>query len=516
MNFLKCIILFVLCLFITTSCSDSDKDEVIPTLPSSIKTIDDVNSALNFYAVTLNGTSTKEIVIEANEEITSDGDIMIPSKLSTMQNLTINLKFKKGIANKKTVTIKDDNKSSYSGKAIISLPEEKTEGILNIFLSKADTELSGTYSEVKSDVGTKTLKINKGAIVDSLNIVSGNITSAGLLNNVKVISETPVTIKIEQEGDFIGKYEDEVNKSTLIMGREVTDQSSKWISKIIEYRPAPGQFINEYSFNSTNRVRQEYGWGLQSSGENIVGGKSANTLGTGISLGAWGGYVIYSFDHSIVNKEGYDFVIFQNSRNAEPGIVQVSYDKNGNGLPDDEWYEIYGSWHNDKSTIKDYKISYKNPNNYTDAINIDYVGNDKTGIYYAAQGTNQWAPECGHSGHSHWPIWIKNETIEFTGTLIDWTFASANLSNSYGYAKAGAGGTDFSVAADGDVDTASSNKMDLDWARRLDGSSINLKRVDFVRIYTGIIDYSTPATGEKSTEVLGSISLTPNYVLSNK
>lgn len=516
MNFFKCTILFALCLFISTSCSDSDKDDVTPTLPSSITTIDDVNSALNFYAETLDGTSTKEIVIEASEEIISDGDIMIPSKLSTLQTLTINLKFKKGIANKRTVTIKDNNQSPYLGKAIISLPDERTEGILNIFLSKADAELSGTYSEVKSDVGTKTLKINKGAIVDSLNIIRGNIASAGSLNNVKVISETPLTITIEQGGDFTGKYEDEAKKSTLIMGREVTDQSSKWISKIVEYRPAPGQFINEYSYNSQEKARYEYGWGLQSSGENIVGGKSTNTLATGISLGAWGGYVIYTFDHSIVNKEGYDFVIFQNSRNAEPGIVQVSYDKNGNGLPDDEWYEIHGSWHDDKSTIKNYKISYKNPNNYTDAINIDYIGNDKSGIYYAAQGTNQWAPECAHSGHSHWPIWIKDETIEFTGTLIDWAFASTNLANSYGYAKAGAGATDFSAAADGDGDTASSNKIDLDWARKLDGSSINLKRIDFVRIYTGIIDYSTPATGEKSTEVLGSISLTPNYVLSNK
>lgn len=27
----------------------------------------------------------------------------------------------------------------------------------------------------------------------------------------------------------------------------------------------------------------------------------------------------------------------------EPGVIQVCYDANGNGLPDDGWYEIAGS-----------------------------------------------------------------------------------------------------------------------------------------------------------------------------
>lgn len=516
MKILKLTMFFVVSIFLTISCSDDDKNESHLTLPSSIKTVDDIHAAFTFYAETLTEGSNTDILIEVEEAITDNGEIVIPSSLTSKKAKSISISFKKGFDNNKSITIKDKDDSHYTGDFNLLCPIENVSGSLNLLLSDAKNSLYGSFEEVISNQSKYALNIKENTVINQLNIVSGDVQSAGILNDVKVTAKDPITITIEKGGDFIGKYEDEDNKSTLVMGRSISENSSKWISEVIEFRPAPGQFINEYMFNARERIRYEFGYGLQSSGENIVGGKSTNTLGTGVSLGAWGGYVLYTFDHSVINKEGYDFVIFQNSRNAEPGIVQVSYDRNGNGLPDDEWYEINGSLHNDASTIKNYKIAYKNPNNYTDAINIDYIGNGETGMYYAAQSTNQWVPECGHSGHSHWPVWIKDNTIEFTGTLLDWTFASKNLSGSFGYAKAGAAATDFSNVIDGDTDTASSNKMDLDWAKKLDGSDVKLKRIDFVRIYTGVIDYSNKATGEISTEVLGSISLTPAYLKSEK
>lgn len=516
MKILKLTVFFVVSIFLAMSCSDDDNDERDLTLPSSIKTIEDIHSAFAYYAESLTETSDANISIEVEDAITKDGEVVIPANLTSKKAKAISINFKKGIESNKTITIKNGAGSHYSGTFNILCPTENIQGSLVLSLSEANSSLSGSFDQVTTNASAHTLTITEGSSINLLDIISGNINSFGILNNVTVNSDLPVTITIEKGGDFTGEYKDEGKKSTLIMGRVATEESSKWISQIVEYRPAPGQFINEYVYNASAKKRYDFGWGLETSGENIVGGKSTNTLSTGISLGAWGGYVLYTFDHSIINKEGYDFVIFQNSRNAEPGVVQVSFDRNGNGLPDDEWYEIYGSWHNDASTIKNYQISYKNPNNYTDAINIDYIGNNNAGVYYAAQGTMPLAPECGHSGHSHWPIWIKDATIEFTGTLIDWTFASQNLSGSFGYAKAGAGGTDFTSVIDEDTDTASSNKMNLDWAKKLDGSDVNLKRVDFVRIYTGIIDYSNPTTGEKSTEVLGSLSLTPAYTKSQK
>ena len=52
------------------------------------------------------------------------------------------------------------------------------------------------------------------------------------------------------------------------------------------------------------------------------------------------------------NPQGLDFIVFGNAfwvggtplrRWAEPALVQVSEDVNGNGIPDDPWYTIPGS-----------------------------------------------------------------------------------------------------------------------------------------------------------------------------
>ena len=92
-----------------------------------------------------------------------------------------------------------------------------------------------------------------------------------------------------------------------------------------------------------------------------------------ISLGLYGGYVVFGFDHPVVNVEGeYDMQIFGNGFQAhntstaggssEPGIVMVSRDVNGNGIPDDPWYELAGSEYNNPKTQKHFTItSYYKP-----------------------------------------------------------------------------------------------------------------------------------------------------------
>ena len=73
-----------------------------------------------------------------------------------------------------------------------------------------------------------------------------------------------------------------------------------------------------------------------------------------MSLGGFGGYVVVGFDQPVVNDPrnpyGVDFTISGNAFEAaakgywsEPGAVMVMRDDNGNGLPDDTWYELAGS-----------------------------------------------------------------------------------------------------------------------------------------------------------------------------
>ena len=56
-----------------------------------------------------------------------------------------------------------------------------------------------------------------------------------------------------------------------------------------------------------------------------------------VSLGGYGGYITFHFDHPVVNVSGEaDFLIRGNAfeGNSEPGIVMVSEDVNGNGRKD--------------------------------------------------------------------------------------------------------------------------------------------------------------------------------------
>ena len=122
-------------------------------------------------------------------------------------------------------------------------------------------------------------------------------------------------------------------------------EHSKYIQAVDEYCPAPGQFVNDipmYEDGDTPEIM------AQKCTERIAGNYSDTHL---ISLGGWGGYVTFHFDHSIANIPGErDFAIwgnaYQEMKNLvfggmnEAGIVMVSKDVNGNGKPDDPWYEI--------------------------------------------------------------------------------------------------------------------------------------------------------------------------------
>lgn len=89
-------------------------------------------------------------------------------------------------------------------------------------------------------------------------------------------------------------------------------------------------------------------------------------------FGGFGGNIIVGFDYIIFNVFGeYDFKIYGNvyydmygilldkfGGNFELGIVFVFKDMNGNGLLDDEWYELVGSEYNLFVIICNYEIIY--------------------------------------------------------------------------------------------------------------------------------------------------------------
>lgn len=107
---------------------------------------------------------------------------------------------------------------------------------------------------------------------------------------------------------------------------------SPYISTVYEYCPAPGQFVNampEYREGDTAET-------MRQKAEEAIAGK----MQSGVSLGAYGGYITFGFDHTVVNVPGeYDIRIDGNSFNSaahpgvdggssEPGIIMVMFDEN--------------------------------------------------------------------------------------------------------------------------------------------------------------------------------------------
>jgi len=109
---------------------------------------------------------------------------------------------------------------------------------------------------------------------------------------------------------------------------------------------------------------------MRQKAEEAIAGK----MQSGVSLGAYGGYITFGFDHTVVNVPGeYDIRIDGNSFNSaahpgvdggssEPGIIMVMFDENQNGKPDDKWYEIdKNPWYTDEAATYGYEITYHRP-----------------------------------------------------------------------------------------------------------------------------------------------------------
>lgn len=200
--------------------------------------------------------------------------------------------------------------------------------------------------------------------------------------------------------------------------------ASPYISKVFEYSPAPGQFVNllpEYSAGDTAADMAD------KAGECLVGDRNPGA----ISLGAFGGYVVFGFDHTIVNVPGeYDLRILgnavisdrdSNGGSCEPGIVYVMRDENGNSLPDDTWYELAGAEYNAETTRHNFTVTYTRPaaghaptpsadsKHITDTTYIPWTASDgttgyieKTTITTRVTGPNGLPPNRSLSPASAW------------------------------------------------------------------------------------------------------------------
>ena len=278
---------------------------------------------------------------------------------------------------------------------------------------------------------------------------------------------------------------------------------SPFIANVHEYCPAPGQFINsapEYETGDT------YADMLLKAEEQLCG-EAAPGL---VSLGAFGGYIVFSFDHPVVNVEGTgDFKIYGNaiSNGSEPGIVSVSIDINGNGIPDDPWYELRGSEAKSASTVYGYRITYHRPAaDHTPILDADhkFITDAQYCAWDASDGTSGWLYTTDAHDAPYWPQWLDSgcETLTFTGTRLAPNGIDRNGK-----------GTNYDIIpyAWGYADNRPNTTMDafdLDNAIDSEGNPVRLTHADFIRVHTAV-NQMLGWLGESSTEIAGAEDLHP-------
>jgi len=291
--------------------------------------------------------------------------------------------------------------------------------------------------------------------------------------------------------------------------------NSPYMSRVYDFLPAPGQFTNMNPAYAPGDTQQD-----------IIAKVEASLCGTvsggPISLGCFGGYIVFGFDHPVINMHGYDVKIYGNAMQSaavsdmaggscEPGIIMVGVDADGDGVPSDgdKWYEIMGGDYG--VSQHGYEITYYKPDESKTRVphpSWRFI-NDTEYVYWTSNDANPDSTSgyvWRNSFHSqpYWPLWIEDTVMTFKGTKLRST--AIDMSN-------GAGNNWFqSFLPEGYVDNLPNNQepgFKIDWAIDEDGNPVSLDHIDFIKVYTGQLDYCG-WLGEVSTEVCGAEDLHPD------
>ncbi len=277
--------------------------------------------------------------------------------------------------------------------------------------------------------------------------------------------------------------------------RAKTETSVAEQTIVFEYTPAPGQFINETKTGgfTGNETTPE--------AANAYAERRMKE-GTFVSLGGFGGYIVVGFDHSIDNTGNYDFGIIGNSfkGSSEPGIVWVMQDKNGNGKPDDTWYELRGSESGKETTVLHYSVTYYRPSEKQQSVKwTDSEGNSGEIDYL----------NSFHNQDYYYPAWIEADSYTLTGTCVEarnhdqsgngtyWVQAEYDWGYTDNFSK-----IDRSSDEENKNASANANYFKISNAMDEAGNAVNLEYIDFIKVQTAC-NTKSGWLGENSTEVFG-------------
>lgn len=266
-------------------------------------------------------------------------------------------------------------------------------------------------------------------------------------------------------------------------------------NKVYDYTPAPGQFINELKTGGFD--------GTQTTMEAAIAYAEQRLSDENwVSLGGFGGYIVVGFDHSIDNSGDYDLAILGNSfsGSSEPGIVWVMQDENGDGEPNDTWYELAGSETGKAETVQNYAVTYYRPS----GAGMPVQWSDNLGNHGEVDYLKQF-----HRQDYYYPLWIEEDSYTLTGTCLEPRNYDASGNGSYwvnveydwGYAD-NFSPVDRLTDNDNAEGGVNANHFKISNAIDCECEPIHLEYIDFVKVQVGV-NAKSGWLGELSTEVCG-------------
>ena len=282
--------------------------------------------------------------------------------------------------------------------------------------------------------------------------------------------------------------------------------------EVVSYVPAPGQFVN-----SPNGLGQIFNDPAHAIGPPIGGGIAGPSNEKVLTLGGFGGSVTLRFASTVLddpcNPFGLDAILFGNAfwsggdpglAFAEPGVIEISLDANGNGLADDAWYVIPGSLiANDPPTIVPDGVFAtqdwdNDANTATPPLNTAWYPDDALYGFVppgfpSSYQTGGWLLPTGGRGIGYAdqaPTLLLgdldgDDTVDDLSITPEEFYTRPDNPWAPGITPGSGGGDAFDIAWA--VDSAT-------------GAAANLEGFDFIRISTGE-NATQGVLGEKSTEV---------------
>ena len=301
-------------------------------------------------------------------------------------------------------------------------------------------------------------------------------------------TEGQYRLTLKMEGSYVSASQDitiNVCPPEGTFRRPATAASEASINRVYAYVPAPGHQVNGYMYgNKYTAVTQEQA-------NEQCAAFLANDGGGKVSLGACGGYIIAGFDHSVQNSGDYDIQIQGDAYiyQSEPGIIWVSQDENGDGLPNDTWYELKGSEYGGPNEIFEYAITYYQPTKSQSAIKwTDNLGNSGT-----VEHMTYWNP-----ADTYYQAWLPQGSCTFYCSRLATNTTVAD--NGYTDVKPYPWGYADNAGSDNPEGYLGGSVFKISNAMTFDHKPADLKYIDFIKIQTGQVG-KTDLLGENSTEV---------------